>query len=101
MPIRDVALMTYQKQWTVGRGGGRKSGISVLMAQLNEDDDELFEIELFFCIKMDLALNNLQRVICHKTQTNKQTKRKDLKFFKKLVGKIQFLFLGKIKISFK
>ena len=34
---------------------------------------ELFKIELFICIKMDLALNNLQRLICHKTQTNKQT----------------------------
>ena len=33
---------------------------------------ELFEIELFICIKMDLELNNLQRLICHKTQTNKQ-----------------------------
>ena len=32
---------------------------------------ELFEIELFICIKMDLALNNIQRLICHKTQTNK------------------------------
>ena len=31
----------------------------------------MFEIELFICIKMDLALNNLQRLICHKTQTNK------------------------------
>ena len=30
---------------------------------------ELFEIELTTCIKMDLALNNLQRLICHKTQT--------------------------------
>ena len=27
---------------------------------------ELFEIELTICIKMDLALNNLQRLICHK-----------------------------------
>ena len=28
----------------------------------------LWEIELFFffCIKMDLALNNLQKLICHK-----------------------------------
>ena len=26
-----------------------------------------------FCINIDLALNNLQRVICNKTQTNKQT----------------------------
>ena len=38
---------------------------------------ELFEIELLICIKMDLALNNLQRLICHKNQPtnqpNKQT----------------------------
>ena len=31
--------------------------------------------ELVICIKMDLALNNLQRLICHKTQpTNENTK---------------------------
>ena len=30
-----------------------------------------FSIEQIICIKMDLALNNLQRLICHKT---KQTK---------------------------
>ena len=36
---------------------------------------ELFEIELLICIKMDLAINNLQMLICHKPkQTNKQTK---------------------------
>ena len=34
---------------------------------------ELFEIELFICIKMNLALNNLKWLICHKTHTNKQT----------------------------
>ena len=34
---------------------------------------ELFEIELIIYIKIDLALDNLQRVICHKTQpTNQQ-----------------------------
>ena len=32
---------------------------------------ELFEIEVLICVKMDFALNNLQRLICHKTQTNK------------------------------
>ena len=31
---------------------------------------ELFEIELFTCIKVDLALNNLQWLICHKTKPN-------------------------------
>ena len=28
----------------------------------------LFEIEVIICIKMDLALNNLRRLICYKTQ---------------------------------
>ena len=32
---------------------------------------ELLEIELFICIKIDFALNNLQRLICHKK--NKQS----------------------------
>ena len=36
----------------------------------------LFEIELFICIKMDLALYNLQRSICPKTHTNKQLYKK-------------------------
>ena len=32
----------------------------------------MFEIELIICIKMELTLNNLQRLKCHKTQpTNK------------------------------
>ena len=30
----------------------------------------MFEIELFIYIKMDLALNNLQRLIYNKAQTN-------------------------------
>ena len=34
---------------------------------------KFFEIELFIYIKIDLALNNLQRLIWHKDQTN-QTK---------------------------
>ena len=35
----------------------------------------MYEIELFIYIKMGLALNNLQRLICHKTQTKKPTKK--------------------------
>ena len=34
---------------------------------------KLFEIELITCIKIDLALNNLQRLICYKTQTTNYT----------------------------
>ena len=33
---------------------------------------DLFEMELFTCIKMDLPLNNQKRLICHKSP-NKQT----------------------------
>ena len=33
---------------------------------------ELFEIELIIYINMDLVLNNLQRLICHKSQPTNQ-----------------------------
>ena len=38
--IRDVALRTYQKWWTIGRSGKRGSEISVLAARHDDDDDE-------------------------------------------------------------
>ena len=31
---------------------------------------ELFEIKLFICVKIDLALHNPQWLICHKTKPN-------------------------------
>ena len=36
--IRDVALRTCQKRWTIGRSGERGSGISVLVAWQDDDD---------------------------------------------------------------
>ena len=36
--IRDVALKTCQKRWTIGRSGERGSGISVLAARHDDDD---------------------------------------------------------------
>ena len=38
--IRDVALKTCQRRWTIGRSGKRGSVISVLAARHNEDDDD-------------------------------------------------------------
>ena len=35
-------------------------------------ETELFEIELIIYIKMDLALDNRQRLICHKFQPTNQ-----------------------------
>ena len=38
--IRSVALRTYRKRWTIGRGGEKGSGISVLMTRQDDDDDD-------------------------------------------------------------
>ncbi len=40
MPIRDVALRTCRKQWTIGWDGERGSGISELIARRDDDDDD-------------------------------------------------------------
>ena len=32
VPIQDVVLKTCRKQWTIGKGGEKGSGISVLKA---------------------------------------------------------------------
>ena len=42
--IRDVALKTWQKQWMIGRSGERGSGISVLAARHDDDNDTLWTI---------------------------------------------------------
>ena len=38
--IRDVALKTCQKQWMIGRSGEKGSGISVLAARHDDDEDD-------------------------------------------------------------
>ena len=43
VPIRDVTLRICRKQWTIGRCGERGSGISVLIAWHDDDDEQLFE----------------------------------------------------------
>ena len=40
VPIEYVALKTCRKQWMIGRGGERGSGISVLMVRHDDDNDE-------------------------------------------------------------
>ena len=39
--IRDVAMKTCQRRWTIGRMGERGSGISMLAARHDDDDDEI------------------------------------------------------------
>ena len=38
--IRDVTLKTCQKRWMIGRSGERGSGMSVLAARHDDDDDD-------------------------------------------------------------
>ena len=40
--IRDVVLKTCLGQWMIGRSGERGSGISVLPARHDDDDDDIF-----------------------------------------------------------
>ena len=42
--IRDVALKTCQRRWIIGRSGERGSGISVLVARHDDDDDYSQEV---------------------------------------------------------
>ena len=45
VPIRDVALKTYRKRWTIGRSGERGSGISALIVRHDDDDDFSQDLE--------------------------------------------------------
>ena len=58
--IRDVAQKTCQRQWTIGRSGERGSGISVLAARHDDDDDYSHGIHNYHMIikKQDLVNNS-------------------------------------------
>ena len=45
VPIRDVALKTCQRRWTIGRSGERGSGISVLTAR----HDDIYIYIYIYC----------------------------------------------------
>ena len=49
--IRDVALKTCQRQWTIGRSGKRGSGLFVLAAR-HDDDDDLSINKVKYCLRI-------------------------------------------------
>ena len=55
VPIRDVILSICRKQWTIGRCGERGLGISALIAQHDDDDEDVYIIIHSF------QLNKFQR----------------------------------------
>ena len=66
--VRDVALKTCQRRWTIGRSGKRGSGISVLAAR--HDDDDYFQnpkkifIKTFCNIFNYLFSKNILKIFC-------------------------------------
>ena len=54
--IRDVTLKTCQKRWMIGRSDERGSGISVLAARHDDDDD--FTPPTFFTLLRGLSLKS-------------------------------------------
>ena len=46
--IRDVTLKTFQRRWTIGRSDERASGISVLAAWHDDDDDYFLTLIVVF-----------------------------------------------------
>ena len=57
--IRDVALKTCQRRWTIGRSGERGSGISVLAVRHDDDDDTR---EKIFCVNTYLESKSFKTV---------------------------------------
>ena len=43
--IRDVVQKTYHRRWTIGKSGERGSGISVLPARHDDDDDIIIRLD--------------------------------------------------------
>ena len=72
--IRNVALKTCQRQWTIGKRGERGSGISVLAARHDDDDDDddFFELLIFVSLKKHFMSLELCSIIVY----IKSTKRK-------------------------
>ena len=54
--IRDVALKTCQKRWTIGRSGEWRSGISVLAARHDDDDDDDDRFKLHYVLRLSLCM---------------------------------------------
>ena len=53
--IRDVALKTCQKRWTIGRSGEGGPGIYVLAARHDDDDDDDDSFTNYFLIYMCIS----------------------------------------------
>ena len=54
---QDVSLKTCRRRWMIGRSGERGSGISVLVARHDDDNDEMTKTDLFQTIQFSMSIN--------------------------------------------
>ena len=59
VPIQDVALKTCRNQWTIEKGDKKGSGISVLMARHDDDDDLCVRLWISQC-SLDIQIGSLK-----------------------------------------
>ena len=91
--IQDVALKTCQKRWTMGRSSERGSGISVLAAR-HDDDDDYRDVkfrpgfELGSIISYD---DNYANYAKHASQTDCSVCRKELHNRRRKIEKKQII----------
>ena len=57
--IWDVVLKTYLGRWTIGRSGERGSGISVLPARHDDDDDISIILSFHNCIHKGVLIHGV------------------------------------------
>ena len=60
--IQDVVLKTYLERWTIGRSGERGSGISVLPARYDDNDDYIYKLFLNFVYELYQPIGLVARV---------------------------------------
>ena len=56
--IQDIVLKTYLGRWTIGRSGERGSGISVLSARYDDDDDDIYQ-DGFWQLRQQVSIHTL------------------------------------------
>ena len=64
--IQDVVLKTGLRRWTIGKSGERGSGISVLPARHNDDDDDFY----MMFMKFIYGRHYFYKILCRKFLEN-------------------------------
>ena len=90
--IWDVALKTCRRWWTIGRRGKNGSGISVLAAR-HDDDDDLWNILSEFENRLGKYLSTILTAMLIKMYIKNKTSRIQFVYIKYSLYNVQFISL--------